>query len=203
MRLVLASALAFGVAGCKEDGKKTETPQTGAVKQAEQPQTQPDKAGSQPNPHGEAFENKGPPGKPISGLVKLGEGITQEDVKPTDVLFIMARESQGGGKFGRLVGVQRHGKVEFPKRYEISSSDVMVPGIPFKGPFVVMARLDRDGDPMTRKPEDLYGVFSGEVMNGQEGVHLVLSKGKVEDMTPPPSEGAQSQPAKKPASQPH
>jgi hypothetical protein len=162
------------------------------------------------NPHGAEFENAGPPGKPISGLVKLGEGVSASDVKPTDVLFVMVRQSMGGGKFGRLIAVQRHGQVEFPKRYEISSSDVMVPGIPFQGPFIVMARLDRDGDPMTRKPEDLFAVIKSEVQNGDEGVHLTLEKATVHDVAPPegaappPAMGQRQppNPASQPASQP-
>ncbi len=155
-----------------------------------------------PNPHGDAFAHKTPPGAPISGLVKLDDGISQSDVKPTDVLFIMVRESQGGGKFGRLVAVQRMGQVEFPKRYEIGASDAMVPGIPFKGPFIVMGRLDRDGDPMTRKPDDLFGLVAKEVQAGDEGLELVLKKATVKDTeptegaaSPPPAQGAASQPA--------
>ena len=118
----------------------------------------------------------GPAAEPVTGLIKLADGVTASAVKPTDVLFIMARESQGGGKAGRLVAVQRHGQIEFPKRYELSSKDAMMPGIPFKGPFVIYARLDRDGDPMTKGAEDLYGAVNGEVTSGQQDVHIVLNK---------------------------
>lgn len=149
------------------------------------PQGTPSHAASQPsaaasglggaNPHA-AFPDT-PPGASFSGLVKLGEGLSEADVKPTDVLFIMARESQGGGLAGRLMAVKRLGQVQYPLRYEIGGQDVMVPGLPFAGPFIVTARLDRDGDPMTRGEDDLYGTFPAEVKAGQEGVHLVLKKG--------------------------
>ncbi len=111
---------------------------------------------------------------PIVGLLKLAEGIPADSIKPTDVLFIMARESQGDSKAGRLVAVQRHGKVEFPMRYELSAKDAMVPGVPFKGPFIVYARLDRDGDPMTKGQGDLYGAITRPLKGGEQDAHIVL-----------------------------
>ena len=171
------------VAGCP--AKETEAPPPAA------PASKPSEAPAPDEP---------PPvtthGNPISGVVKLGEGIKAEDVKPTDVLFIMIRQSTGGGKFGRLIAVQRHAQIQFPRDFEVSSNDVMVPGIPFQGPFVVMARLDRDGDPMTRKPEDLYAVAEGEVANGAQGLQLILNKSTAQDVAPP--EGAAPPPAHPP-----
>ena len=64
----------------------------------------------------------------------------------------------------------------------MSQAHVMMPDIPFAGPFRVYARLDRDGDPMTKTADDLYAAFTSDVRNGQEGVHLVLKKG-----APPPA----------------
>ena len=137
---------------------------------------------------------------PLSGLVKLDEGLSVDDIKPTDVLFIMARQSLGG-RPGMLVAVVRYGNVEFPKRYEISQGNVMMTDIPFSGPFRIDARLDRDGDPMTKTADDLYASFDGDVLNGQEGVHLVLKKG-----APPPPAQLQAPPSghpgQRPASQP-
>lgn len=135
-------------------------------------------------------------GKPFSGLIKLGEGVTEADLKPSDVLFIMARESQGGGLAGSLVAVQRQMNVKFPLRYEMTAKDLMMPAVPFAGPFIVHVRLDRDGDPMTRDENDLYGSFAGEVNNGDEGVHMTLVK-KTKDQIE-----AKVSPAPAPASQP-
>jgi hypothetical protein len=111
---------------------------------------------------------------PFSGLIKLADGTSPDAVKDGDVLFIMARERLPDGQPGRLVAVQRHGKVQYPFRYEISQKDLMMPGMPFAGPFLVQARLDRDGDPMTKGADDLYAEAQGAVQVGQEGVHLVL-----------------------------
>lgn len=137
-----------------------------------------------------------PQGAPFTGEVSLGEGLSAADVKGTDVLFIMARESAGGGP-GRLVAVQRHASVTLPQAFTVAPTDVMVPGMPFTGPFVVMARLDRDGDPMTRGQDDLYASAEGPVMAGQGAVKLVLKKGTEKDFAPPgaPAPGVPPAPA--------
>lgn len=139
---------------------------------------------SRPSPHG--MIAAGSAGAPFSGLIRLEEGLKPEDVKRTDVLFVMARESQGNGLAGRLVAVKRLADVEFPVRYEISAADLMIPGLPFAGPFVVTARLDRDGDPMTRGEDDLYATYPDEVQVAQEGVHMTLKKGAPKTIDAPP-----------------
>ncbi len=137
----------------------------------------------------------GPHGEPVAGLIKLADGIDASTIKPTDVLFVMARSShgvddQGRIAAGRLVAVQRYGQVSFPKRYELTAEDAMVPNVPFQGPFVVYARLDKDGDPMTRGEDDLYGAVGGEVQSGNLNVEIVLNKKAV---------NLQSQPVTAPA----
>ena len=130
---------------------------------------------------------------PFSGLVKLGDGVTEKDIKPTDVLYIMARQAMGPGQAGRLVAVQRHSPVKLPLRYEVSAKNLMMPGVPFAGPFIVRARLDRDGDPMTKGADDLYAEFNKSVANGDTAIHLNLTKRAM------PAKGAASS---RPASQP-
>ncbi len=197
-----AALLAFGI-GCeaKKDAP-AQAPASATTKTkgaSSAPATPP--AAKSGNPHG-GFD-KAPPGTPFSGLVKLADGLGEDDLKSTDVLFIMARESQGGGRAGRLVAVKRLGLSKYPLRYEMSAKDVMVPGIPFTGPFIIMARLDRDGDPMTRGEDDLYASVAQPVKPGQEGVHLVLKKGAPKTMKAPAGVKAPTRaPGRKPASQP-
>ena len=213
MRLsVLPAALLLCTAACNEPPKAPSAPTPGS--QGAAPGSRPaagaasNPSGEAANPHGDAFANAAPPGAPFTGLIKLDEGLGEAEVKPTDVLFIMARESQGGGLAGRLMAVQRQGGVQFPLRYEVGGKDVMVPGLPFAGPFIVLARLDRDGDPMTRGEDDLYGAFPQPVTAGQEGVHIVLKRGAPKTIPAPqgvrpptalpaaPPTGAASQPAR-------
>jgi hypothetical protein len=142
---------------------------------------------------------------PFSGLVKLGNGLTAADIKATDVLFVMARQAMGPGQAGRLVAVQRHAPAKLPLRYEMNSKNLMMPGVPFSGPFIVRARLDRDGDPMTKGADDLYAEFSKNVNNGDEGIHLVLAKKAAAPAPAPrsrPAVAPKAAPKAAPASQP-
>lgn len=178
-RALLCVAVLFACRKTPSDDQAAPTagPSAGAVSgPAGTPASRPATTGSASAPA------TGLPANPFSGLIKLGEGVSPADVKPTDVLFVMARQSHQGQP-GMLVAVQRHGNVQFPKRYEMSQENVMMPDIPFAGPFRVYARLDRDGDPMTKTADDLYATFTSDVRNGQEGVHLVLKKGP----PPPPA----------------
>ncbi|MEE2904200.1 MAG: hypothetical protein VYC39_17870 [Myxococcota bacterium] len=191
--LALILPVSLAVFGCSKD--KPGTTATAPSASNAQPATAASKpamarAGSQP-----AVAASQPAAKtdPFSGLVKFGEGISEKDIKPTDVLYIMARQAMGPGQAGRLVAVQRHAPVKLPLRYEMTSKNLMMPGVPFAGPFIVRARLDRDGDPMTKGADDLYAEFSKSVANGDDTVHLTLSKRAM------PAKGAASS---RPASQP-
>jgi hypothetical protein len=184
-------AIACLLAGCPA---KEETP----VSKSAPPPAPPAAPASQPS---SAPAYAAESAKPITGLVKVGD-VKSDVMKPTDVLFVMVRQSQGG-KLGRLIAVQRFANVQFPQRFEIGPGDVMVPGVPFEGPFIVMARLDHDGDPMTRKQEDLYALVSGEVQAGAENLELVLQTSTSGDYeTAPPPAGPANPPPAAPSSQP-
>lgn len=189
----LSALLLFGaLASCQRE--EPPTPQGGGA-------AAPALAPNPHNPHGDGVPTQVGGGAPITGLIKLDEGLGPDAIRPTDVLFIMARESQGNGNFGRLVAVKRVAPVELPARYELTAQDVMVVGTPFTGPFIVMARLDRDGDPMTRGEDDLYAHLVDPVNPGQEGVHLTLKKGAPKTIGAP-AHGPHGGPATQPAHPP-
>lgn len=183
--LVPALALAF-VSACKEDPKPaamrpaaqgtTAQPATAASQPAAGDGTaQPAAAASQPAGGGAVAA-----GPPIAGQITIDPSVPKDALKESDVLFIMAREKPVGDVPGRLVAVQRQAPVKLPASFELGEKDLMVPGSAFTGPFILSARLDRDGDPMTKGPDDLYATYAGEVKSGQKGVELVLKR------TPPP-----------------
>lgn len=116
---------------------------------------------------------------PIRGTVRLDSAISLARVKTGDVLFIIARESTGGGREGPLVAAQRHAKPSLPLEFELSEKDLMLPGKTFNGPMIISARLDHDGDPMTQGEDDLFGAFSDPVTAGQSNVELVLRDGAI------------------------
>lgn len=141
-----------------------------------------------------------PSGDPISGTITLAEGVDGSLVGPTDALYIMARTSQGGGLAGRLVAVKRMSGLEagkLPTRFELSQSDIMVAGMPFLGPFILYARLDKDGDPMTKTDQDLYATVPEPVTNGQKDLKLLLKPGKPKTLSAPKAPG--SAPAAQPS----
>jgi hypothetical protein len=93
------------------------------------------------------------------------------------VLFLMARECMGDcTKPGRLVAVQRIEKLKLPVTYSMGPEHVMMAGTPFSGPFLVQARIDRDGDAMTKGPDDLYAEVTTGVTPGQANVVLAVGK---------------------------
>ena len=49
----------------------------------------------------------------------------------------------------------------FPVSFSLGPADVMMPGMAFEGPLDLSARLDRDGDPLTREPGEPTGTYGG------------------------------------------
>lgn len=142
-----------------------------------------------------------PAGEPLSGTVTLADGLAKDAVKPSDTLYIMARTSQGGGRAGRLVAVKRIDGLEaksFPTRFEIGPKDTMMVGVPFTGPFIVYARLDRDGDPMTKTEEDLYATVAEPAKAGATDLVLKLGPGMPKTVAAPPGAAPTSAPASQP-----
>ena len=107
--------------------------------------------------------------RPIRGAVTLAAGV--EAGRGT--LFVVVRNA-GGGERGPPLAVQRFEAPSFPVEFEVGPAQVMMPGMPFTGPFDVTARLDSDGNAMTRDPADLVSPPVRGVTVGQEGLALVL-----------------------------
>jgi hypothetical protein len=107
-------------------------------------------------------------GAPISGRVSLGEGVTAGG---DGVLFVIARSGSGGGP---PLAVRRLPVGPFPVEFEIGPTDVMIAGRPFVGPITLSARVDRDGNPMTRDPDDAVAVLPEPVEPGARDVDLTL-----------------------------
>lgn len=90
-----------------------------------------------------------PAAEPIRGVVKLPEGVAA----PKGTLFVIVRNA-GVGR-GPPLAVKKIDAPTFPFEFEVGPGDVMMKGMPFNGPFDVQARLDADGNAMTKAPGDL------------------------------------------------
>jgi hypothetical protein len=107
-------------------------------------------------------------GAPIRGTVRFGAGIS---TPPTAAVFVTARPAAGGGL---LAAIQLPAS-DLPRAFEIGPTDVMVQNRPFQGPIVLEARVDVDGDPLTRSPDDLVASLPSPVEPGATEVELVLA----------------------------
>ncbi|MEL6183314.1 MAG: hypothetical protein AAFU79_01725 [Myxococcota bacterium] len=195
MNVRVSPVLLVGGFLCACPASESNTPSSSAPPQAAAPASAPASAPGPAHP-------PVPSGEPLTGTVKLAEGLSADAVKATDTLYIMARQSQGGGLAGRLVAVKRMTGLEgksFPARFEIGPKDTMMAGVPFAGPFIVYARLDRDGDPMTKTEEDLYATIVTPVNPGATDLELELKAGMPKTVDAPPPGAA---PSSAPASQP-
>lgn len=105
-------------------------------------------------------------GESIRGSVRLASGLATPGV---GVLFVIARAPGGGPP----LAVKRFAAT-LPVDFEIGPGDVMIQGRPFVAPIHLSARLDRDGDPLTRDADDLVAATVGPLATGATGVVLEL-----------------------------
>ncbi|MCP4003339.1 MAG: hypothetical protein GY725_04010 [bacterium] len=119
----------------------------------------------QPAPRAAALPSAA--GATISGTLILGEG---EKAPPDALVFVVARTVSPGPPLAAL----RIPVARFPVRFEIGPENVMLPGQPFVGPILLSARIDSDGDPLTREPSDPVAIHPEPVEPGASGLELVL-----------------------------
>jgi len=92
----------------------------------------------------------------IAGRVVISPALA-EQVKPTDVLFVIVKRPGGAA---RPVAAKRIEHPTFPAPFEITNADVMVQGSELRGMVDVMARLDRDGQAGPAQPGDIEGRYA-------------------------------------------
>ena len=110
------------------------------------------------------------PSRELSGTVALADGVSDST---QGTLFVIARGSAGGPP----LAVKRLPPGPFPLRFVLGPGDVMMAGRPLEGEVSLAARLDRDGDPLTRGADDLVGAVDGSVRPGAGGLVIVLNAG--------------------------
>lgn len=110
-------------------------------------------------------------GSSVVVVVNLPQGVT---VPPGAILFVMAREA--GFDTGAPVAVKRVPAMNFPITVTLSEKDSMA-GESLPGLMRIDARIDPDGDPMTKNPTDPVG-SEDNVRPGAGQVLLVLTPGR-------------------------
>lgn len=113
------------------------------------------------------------PGK-VTGLVKVSPELSAK-LKPTDVLFIIARNQQ----VGPPTAVKRVTHPQFPLKYTIGPEDAMIPGTPGfeKNTILTLtARISRTGNAMP-STGDLEGVYANNpAQAGEGGVDITIDR---------------------------
>ena len=109
-------------------------------------------------------------GRSVSGVIDL-DPAARAALRPGAIVFVMLRESGFGA--GPPLAARRLPASSFPLAFEIGQADAMAGGqVP--DDVLIEARLDSDGDPITRPRSDPYG-REDHVKIGTRGLHLVLS----------------------------
>lgn len=116
---------------------------------------------------------------PNGGAASVGPGVAGVVQAPGltsppqgTVLFVFVRPADRDS--GPPLAVQRLSPSAFPLAFSIGPADAMMGPAPFPQRVVVEARLDADGDPLSRDAGDL-SARSGPVSPGSEGVTLTLA----------------------------
>lgn len=110
-------------------------------------------------------------GETISGVIEIDDALNAS--RPAQgMLFIIARSQPTGPP----LAVLRIPTPSFPHVFEIGQAQVMIPSLRFAGEIQLSARLDSDGDAMTKLPGDLTGEMANPLVPGATGIVLVLNQ---------------------------
>ncbi len=112
--------------------------------------------------------NAPPPEVRVAGTVRLSEGVVAPEGASLYVAAIRSKE-EGGPP----VAAQRLGVVGLPSEFSMGDANLTFGGV-WPEEVWLRARLDLDGDPMTRDAADLETSVIGPVGPGTEGLELVF-----------------------------
>jgi cytochrome c-type biogenesis protein CcmH len=108
---------------------------------------------------------------PIRGTISVAEELRGR-VREGAVLFLIARRDGAGPP----LAVRRIASPRFPLEFSLGPEDRMIQGLPFAGELRISARLDADGNALSRQPGDLEGRAERTVAPGASGVAVVLDE---------------------------
>lgn len=119
-------------------------------------------------------------GGTLSGKITLSPE-RKGDVTPNDVVYLIARRiADNPTARGSLVAVKRFSANSFPIEFTLGPGDMMFKNGAFEGNLTLAARVDKDGDPMTRRKGDVFGTID-RVAVGSTGVEVKLDHLQKED----------------------
>jgi hypothetical protein len=111
----------------------------------------------------------------IRGTIRIADKLADK-AQSGSTLFLVARtfvEGGGGGSAGPVLAVQRYTTSTWPLSFELTQDNVMLAGMRLSGKVVLTARVDQDGDAMTKQAGDIEGT-SPPITVPAQNVALVL-----------------------------
>jgi hypothetical protein len=111
-----------------------------------------------------------PPEGSLSGTIQVAPAVAAS-VKAGDTIYVIARNAATNAAIAvvRLVAPEK-----WPLEFALSGSHSMQPGTGLFGKVKLEARVDKDGDAMTKKPGDVVGQVKELVEVPAKGVVLTL-----------------------------
>lgn len=111
----------------------------------------------------------------VSGRLELGPEQGKRDFKEFTV-YIIAKYAN---RPGPPVAVSRYLRAAFPMEFQLDEENLMTPGFPSPDQkLVIEARLDRDGNAMSKEAGDVYGFTSAPITVGSKGISILLDKNR-------------------------
>jgi len=110
-----------------------------------------------------------PASRSVSGILEL-DASARAAFKPGSTVYVILREAGFGA--GQPAAVLRLVATAFPLKFEVGQANSMS-GEPVPDSVLIEARLDGDGDPVTRPPSDPYG-REDHVKLGRTDLRIVL-----------------------------
>ncbi len=113
------------------------------------------------------------PNRYLRGMITDTEE-TSANIDRGDIIFLSAKpvDPATGQALGAPIAVDRLIVSEFPMEFELTEEHMMVAGTSFEGDVVVEARVDSDGEAMTRIPGDVEGTVRAEIPADGLGLEL-------------------------------
>jgi hypothetical protein len=105
----------------------------------------------------------------VAGTLALGAAV--KSIPEGTTIYVIARPA--GALRGPPIAAARLSATAFPMRFVIGPENSMT-GAPFPDKALLQARVDFDGDPMTRDPGEPSAILDG-VARGATEVRLVLA----------------------------
>ena len=109
----------------------------------------------------------------IRGRIEIAPELAQHAPERA-VLYLMARPASALEE--PPVAVKRLEATSFPVAFEIGSENMMSPDALFEGSFQLSARLDMDGEAITKRSGDLVGSAEGLTRPGSSDVVILLDR---------------------------